>query len=216
MCWPCWPAEYHKRTPRINWCVQTRLWMLCVVLWWHLQPADVRRYHHEDGWCYFNQWACVKGWGGDREWQGCWRLLQLGAQAEKTTEPTTDCILLPQHTLTRNAQNTQAVSRRPGTMIKITVASSVFRVAGAITTYLLLTGTCRDRQKTIISPSSQEASSRIIVPNEHFEAVKQTEDLGWLTNPHVSNSRLMMFNVARAEKFWVSKTHYWPLYHCSR
>lgn len=29
------------RTPRINWCVQTRLWMLCVVLYWHLQPADV-------------------------------------------------------------------------------------------------------------------------------------------------------------------------------
>lgn len=97
-----------------------------------------------------------KGAGGYYNW---------GLEQKKQQNPPQTALCCPNtHTWTRNAQITQAVSRRPGTMSKITVAFSV-QGCGGVAAYLLLTGTCRDRREAIISPSGQEASSRIIVPN---------------------------------------------------
>lgn len=91
MCRPYWPAV----------CVSRRVHECCV---WSSSGI----YNQQMSACPLPPWGrlllfqsvsvCEGVVGGDREWQGCWRLLQLGAQAEKTTEPTTDRILLPQHT----------------------------------------------------------------------------------------------------------------------
>lgn len=119
------------------------------------------RYHHDDGWCYFNQWACVRGWGVQENDKGAGGYYNRGLKQKKQPNPPQTALCCPNtHTWTRNAQITQAVSRRPGTTGKITAAFSVFGVVGVLQHIY-----CSQEHAETDVDNNKSQRSGIIVPN---------------------------------------------------